>query len=181
MSLSVPGGGSAQMQSHWKGQALQGCGLTAQRGQPNSNGLSQGGRSASVSQAKPNMRSKDAEWTSEFSNVLTTAVTCCQTELWFIQQICFHTGKLKHLYRLWLRTGEERPFGSSTYTSRHMCTHVCATVRKQLYSQWRFYPWFLQLKSTTTYLLFWLYQTWHFKSLFSGLRFFFFFFSSFFL
>lgn len=37
-------------------------------------GPSQRGRSASVSQAKPNMRSKDAEWRSEFSDVLTTAV-----------------------------------------------------------------------------------------------------------
>lgn len=39
------------------------------------------------------------------------------------------------------------------------------------YSHKWFYPWFLQLKSTTTYFLFWLHQTWRFKSLFAGLGF----------
>lgn len=41
---------------------------------------------------------------------------------------CFHTGKLKHLHRLWLRKWGEagRPFGPSMHMSRHMhTTWVC--------------------------------------------------------
>lgn len=141
MSLSVLGGGSAQMQSHWKGQGLQGCVLTARRGQTNYKGPSQQGRSASVSQAKPNMRSKDAEWRSEFSNVPRTAVTCCQTELWFIQQICFYTGELKHLHRLWLRTGGGKALWvQHAYEQTHVHAWVCDSEKTAILTSEDFIP-----------------------------------------
>lgn len=156
------------MQSHRRGRTVQG--LTTQRGQPNSKGPSWWGRLASVIKTRQNLRSRKCSRCSpgsEFSDVLTAAAACFQTELWFIQQVCFHTGKVNYLYRPWVRIrgGKKRPFGSSMCMSRYTWEHVCVTVRKHLYSQWRFYPWVLQLKTTTTYFLLRLHQTWHFKSL----------------
>lgn len=68
-----------------------------------------------------------------------------------------------------MRGGRKTLWAQHAYEQTHAHNVSVWQWENSYTHKWRLYSWFLQLKSTTTYFLFWLHQTWHFKSLFSGL------------